>query len=715
VSLAPRLMGLLRRRPVALTIAALIGVPLGVVLIAIGVAVAMALSGMSIDASRWRDAATERASAALGRPVILQGAFELEPRLGRELGLRIGALRILNPPGFAGQEFLATGELRARIDLFEALRGRLRSSSVDARDVGLWLERGADGRGNWTAPTQRDARAPQPGIDLARIVLHGLDIHYHDARSATRRFVKLDELSGGAGRDQPLRLAARGQLEPGLAYSLSIEGGPLRLLQDDAEAWPFTLDVKTRGARLHARGALDAGQRTARFQVEADAEDPAPIERLLGSALPDFGNAAVHGTVSIEPDSVRVSSLRGWLGGSAFSGQLALAFGGARPRLTGTLNAAALDLRPFLAAQPPAFDRGLESAAAARQAPALRDLAAFDVEVDLKVERWLGLGVDVRDATLAWRADTRGLRVPMSATIAGVPFAGGLELDTSAPMPTLAFQLDANDAALGDLAQGLGLAGGIEGTVGRLGLRVDGRGETAPSLAQDLELSLSLAAAQLSFNGAADAGRIAISLDSLDLAARRGDRLRGHAHGTLLGQRARLRFRGGTVPDMLRERALPLELDLALPQARLRVEGTLALAESTRDTALRFDFQAERAGDLAHWLGVAPQASLPVALRGQVRLSDEAWMLDRTTLELGRSQLTIEARSTLVAGRSGIVASVRSPLIDAQELSALRAGSVDSRVGRTPRRTGPSRPHRAGRRRHRFQAATAAARPLRSR
>jgi hypothetical protein len=346
------------------------------VVVAIGLAVAVALSGMSIDASRWRDAAAERASVALGRPVVLQGAFELEPRLGRELGLRIGSLQILNPPGFEGQAFLAASELRARVDLFDALRGRLQSSSIEARDVNLWLERDADGRDNWTWSPQRDARAPQPGIDLARVVLHGLDIHYHDARSATRRFVRLDELTGGAGPDQPLRLAARGRLEPRHAYSLSIEGGPLRLLQDDAEAWPFTLDVKTRGARLHAQGTLDARRRTARFQVEADAEDLAPIEQLMGTALPHFGNAAVHGTVSVEADAVRVSSLRGWLGGSELSGQLALALGGARPRLTGALSAAVLDLRPFLAARPPA--QGFENDDPVREALTLRDLAAFD-------------------------------------------------------------------------------------------------------------------------------------------------------------------------------------------------------------------------------------------------------------------------------------------------------------------------------------------------
>jgi AsmA family protein len=670
-------MGLFRRRRVALVIAALIGVPLGLALVVMGLAMAVALSGMSIDASRWRDAAAERASAALGRPVILQGAFELESRLGRELVLRVGSVRILNPPGFAGNEFLAIEELRARIDLFDALRGRLRSSSIEAREVGLWLERGADGRGNWTSTPRRDARAPQPGIDVARIVLRGLDIHYHDARSDTRRFARLDELSGGAGRDRPLRLAARGRLEPDLAYSLTIEGGPLRLLLDDAEAWPFTFDAKTRGARLHARGALDALQRTARFQVEADAEDLAPIERLVGATLPPVGNAAVHGMVVIDADSVRVSSLRGWLGGSELAGHLALDRGGARPRLSGALSAAALDLRPLLPAALPAPVQGVESGSPARQSSSLRNLALLDVEVDLKVERLLGLGIDIRDASLAWRADTRGLRVPMRATIAGVPFAGDLELDTSAPMPTLALRLDANNAALGDLMQSAGDAGDVDGTVGRIGLRVDGRGETLASLAQDLELSLAVAAARLNFGGAAGSGHIAVSLDTLDLALHRGERLRGHARGTLLGQPARLSFRGGTVPDMLRERVLPLELDLALARARLKLDGVVALAGSTRDTALRFDFQAARAGDLARWLGVAPRASLPVALRGQVRLSDAAWALDSSTLEVGRSRLTIDAKSTLVDGRPGVVASLRGQLLDVQELSALRAGGGD--------------------------------------
>jgi uncharacterized protein involved in outer membrane biogenesis len=117
LSRSPRFLDLLRRRRVALISAALLGVPLVAVLLAMSLAAALALAGISIDASRWRDTVAQRASAELGRPVILQGAFNLEPRLGRELGLRVGPLRILNPPGFSGQPFLAIGELHVRVDL----------------------------------------------------------------------------------------------------------------------------------------------------------------------------------------------------------------------------------------------------------------------------------------------------------------------------------------------------------------------------------------------------------------------------------------------------------------------------------------------------------------------------------------------------------------------------------------------------------------------
>ena len=55
---------------------------------------------------------------------------------------------------------------------------------------------------------------------------------------------------------------------------------------------------------------------------------------------------------------------------------------------------------------------------------------------------------------------------------------------------------------------------------------------------------------------------------------------------------------------MLREFATPFELEIAAAAsaAKLRIEGTLARPEATRDMALSFALEARRPGELARWL-----------------------------------------------------------------------------------------------------------------
>lgn len=663
-----------RRRRLAVALAALAGLTLAVAIVAMSALVAAAMFGVSIDASLWRDAAAQRASAALGRPVTLQGHLEL--KLGRELQLRAGGVRVMNPAGFSGPEFLAIGAASARIDVFDALRGRWRLRSIEASDVVLRLERSVDGRGNWSMSPRHAPTVAPAAIDIDRFTLRGLALHYQDAGSGTRRVLSLDELSGSAGRNDRLRLAASGRATDQRPYTLKLDGGPLRLLQEDAEPWPFTLDIDARGAALHANGSLDMRSGRAGFGFTARADGLESLGRLVGAQLPPSGPATLQGTVAAAADAIELSSFRGRLGASEVSGQLALAFGGTRPRLSGSLDAAALDMRELTANDQGALGKTLDDGAPAPLTLSLRKLLPVDLAVDMKVSRWLGLPVEIHDASFELRGDAQGLRAPMRLRVAGVPFAGGLQLDSTLPTPALALELAAKEVALDDLAHDLARSAGVEGTLGRLGLRVDGQGETLGSLVRDLALSLSVAAAKLRVvHGAVDRP-IAFTLDTLQLALRRGERLRGQARGSLLGERASLSIRGGTVADMLHERAMPIEIELALPQARLRVEATLPPAEPSRDggreAALGFDFRAGRSGDLAHWLGVAPESNLAVALRGRVRSAEGSWHLERTTLELGRSVMAIDARRTLSEGRPLIQASLRSPLIDGQELATLR-------------------------------------------
>ena len=250
-----------------------------------------------------------------------------------------------------------------------------------------------------------------------------------------------------AARDDPLRLALRGRVDKQLPYAIAVEGGA-------APAPPGGIRSRGRSrstSRLPARVCTQAANSTrasggARFDFGVGTEDLAQVARLLDTKLPHFGVAALYGTVVAAADAVEFTDLRGALGNSELSGHLALAFGGARPRVTGALTIATLDLRPFLVAAQGPQDHSLDFDQLERHSLPLRDLVPVDVDVDLRVGQWLGLPVDLRDARLELRADARGMRVPIGATIAGIPFSGRFELDTAAPTPTLAVEFAAKDS-----------------------------------------------------------------------------------------------------------------------------------------------------------------------------------------------------------------------------------------------------------------------------
>ena len=376
---------------------------------------------------------------------------------------------------------------------------------------------------------------------------------------------------------------------------------------------------------------------------------------------------------------IRIDRLHGTLGGADLSGRLALAFVEPRPRLQGALRVDRLDLRRWRAAADDAA-RPLDSEGGRWQTLALRDLARFDADLELKLDQWLGLPAEVRDLSFSVHADERGVRAPFQATVAAARVGGTIELDTAAAMPTLALQLAATGLALADpVRDGWGVAG-IEGTLGQLDMHLAGRGETLGAWLQDLEASIAMHAVEAGRADASGGRPVRLRLDTVKLLARRGERLRGSARGSVLGDRVELSLRGGTLPELLRTRGLPIELQVVSEAATLRIAADLARVMSAPEAALRFDLRAPRSGALARWLGVAADSSLPVNARGHLRLSDNTWRLDATRLQLGRSELTIDAAGSRAGGGAITTATVRGPLLDVPELASLRAVTSPART-----------------------------------
>ena len=667
-----------RLRRFTLLLGALVAVPLAVALVAFAV-------GASIDVSRWRDAAAEKASAALGRPVLLQGALRLT--LGREPTLHIGALRMPNGRGFAAPDMLSIGDARVRFGLFDLLRGLPRLRGVEADDVELWLERTAGGQANWSPTAAPNPETPPPDFDMGHLRLTHLNLHYRDDRSSLRRHIQVDTLSGSVGTNLPLQLSLRGQLDVRHELRVELEGGPLRLLRDAAAPWPFKLELMTTGGRAQASGGFDISRGEARFDFSAAVDDPAHVGSPLGLALPPLGRVALRGHALATTAAIEIDKLQGTLGGADLSGRMALAFAEPRPRLKGALHIATLDLRRRSPPPIDAVDPQPEAEGSAWQAFALRDLLPFDAELELNVGQWLGLPVEVRDLNFGLRADARGLRAPLSVTVAGAHVAGYIDLDSAAQTPTLALQLAATDIALADPVRD---GWGVEGIAGRLGhfdMRLAGRGETLGAWLRDLEVSIAMQGVDA--RPVVGGRPMSLKLDAATLLARRGERVRGSARGSLLGEPAELSLRGGTLPEMLRTREWPIELRLMTAGATLRLATDLTRVAAAPDTVLNFDLQAPRSGDLSRWLGVAADSSLPLRARGQLRLDDQTWRLDATTLQLGHSELTIDAAGSRADADAITTATVHGPLLDVPELASLRAsaspaGRIDARGAAKP-------------------------------
>lgn len=656
-----------RRRWFLGALAVLLVLPLAALAVAL-------LVGVTVDASRWRGALAERASAALGRPVLLEGPLEIV--LARESALRVGGIRILNREGFAAPAFATLGEAHARVDLLALLEGRLDVRAIEATDARIYLERAADGRANWTPQAPAQARDPADrgrlpvAVEIERTTIRSIALEYHDVRSGARHVVDLDELVGTGSWSAPVALEVRGRVAREFPYVVTLSGGSARLLSEGGASWPFALDFEFLGTRLHADGTVEPDARTAQFEFGAGTENLEQVEQFAETKLPKFGVAALSGRGVVRPGAVELADLRGLFGAAEVTGRLAVAFGAGRPRVAGELAMAELDLRPFLRASADSTGQPLDYDELARDTLPLRDLVPVDLALALRVDRWIGLGGDVRAATLQVEADERGVRAPLAVTVAQVPLAGRIELATAGATSSLAVELGARRSPLGNLVGQFAGIEGVQGTLERIDVRVDGRGETLGALVRDLGVRVDAAGARLSYGNFADGRPVDFAFDSLALAVERAQPLRGAARGALLGEPATFALRAGSLPGMLREGATPIGLDVATAGAKARVEGTLAGAGRTTTLAFRLD--AARSGALARWLGVAPQSTLPLAIAGGIRLAGDEWRLEETTLELGRSTLTVDINRSLVGGKPITVAAVRSPLIDVPELGTLR-------------------------------------------
>ena len=397
-------------RRIVAAVVALIALPVVVLVMAI---IVVAVFGVSIDASRWRDALAARASVALGRPVAFDGPLALE--LGRETALHVGGARILNPPGFATQELGTLGKARLRIDLLELLRGRLHVRAFEAVDGRLRLERAADGartgRRRRTCRPERIRRAARPGRrsnSRSRACRSGISrSNMTTGARAQHHFFDVDELAAIGKWSQPLKLTLTGRVSKTFPYSIHIEGGSAQAASGGARsvAVRTRLRVSRHASACERHG--DAAVARAGSDFGAGTEDLKQIEGFWQTRSPDLGAAALSGRMIVGPTAVEMRDLHD-ARRRRVPRRPRARFGSLRWRVSGELAIATLDVRPFLDTAPDRPEKQLTYTELThrhcRCAASCRSMATWSCTY-----KSFGLPVEVRDARVEVHADERGL------------------------------------------------------------------------------------------------------------------------------------------------------------------------------------------------------------------------------------------------------------------------------------------------------------------
>lgn len=238
-----------RRRLLALIVAAVLAVPVALVLyVAFG------------DLSRHKGRIESLVTAAAGRAFAIDGRFELE--VLPEFALLAERVRLANAPWASHPQMVEIGRVEVKVGLWSLVSGPVDVRSLALRDVNVLLETDASGKGNWAfgEPKEAEEKGEAFGEGATRVpavVLHArvenLRVLYR-APKEQERVALIEALTVDSGAEGLLALSGKGRLEN---YPVTVAGdvGPLSALIAGRDI-RLALQAAIGNLRIGAKGGI---------------------------------------------------------------------------------------------------------------------------------------------------------------------------------------------------------------------------------------------------------------------------------------------------------------------------------------------------------------------------------------------------------------------------------------------------------------------------
>lgn len=330
-----------------------------------GVLLLLIITLALFDWNRLRPWVEEKASAALRRPVSIEGELDVEwewrggglpwPHIsGRDIV-------VAHPEGFSG-----TGEHMARVNYLALsvnpvplLRRHVEIPRLEIGESRIFLQRNLEQKTNWVYQRRQNADDDSRWtVDLQSIALQRVDLQVVDEMrklDMTTRFNSLDtEDPAGYGMDwestgtyNETDVGGRGKV------------GGLLSLREGSTPFPMQGEVSFGETRIAVEGSMSVPKGLASVDVRLTlaGSSLADLNALFGVALPGtppfVTEGRLQGMLEGEDDRWRYEDFTGQVGDSDLRGTVEYRVGGERPLLVGELASDLLhfrDLGPLIGA-----------------------------------------------------------------------------------------------------------------------------------------------------------------------------------------------------------------------------------------------------------------------------------------------------------------------------------------------------------------------------
>ncbi|MHB0777194.1 AsmA family protein [Halomonas sp. WWR20] len=307
----------------------------------VGLGLLLLMAMLLLESSWTRNWLEGQVSQRLeGRPVEI-GSLDIG--WGWPLNIHLEDIRVANTDWATHERMLQIQALNIAVDTGQLLQGNIQLTRIDLQQPVAHLARNAQGVANWAAlagGSDSGGSSLQPeviAIDQGRLT-------YQDP--ILDADITLDVHTTSQGPDsQRLQIQGQGRFQ-GKPLEFQAQGGaPSRVLAEEPQPYPATLDGHLGEIRIHFDGQSQDIQRLASLQGQVSVSAPASadIAALLGRQQPQIPALDIQGRLSHQGQRWALREIEAQVGQSQLTGSLAWRRG-ETPRLQAQIEADRFDL-----------------------------------------------------------------------------------------------------------------------------------------------------------------------------------------------------------------------------------------------------------------------------------------------------------------------------------------------------------------------------------